>query len=40
MMFIIPIPPTISETPATQASSVRNEEVVDSCVGDDIFLGA
>ncbi len=32
MMFMIPIPPTISETPATQASRLRKAAVVDSCV--------
>ena len=39
MMFMMPMPPTISETPATQPSNVRNEEVVD-LRADDIFLGA
>jgi len=29
---MMPIPPTISETPATQASRERKAAVVDSCV--------
>ncbi len=32
MMFMIPMPPTISDTPATQESSERNAAVVDSRV--------
>ncbi len=39
MMFMMPMPPTISETPATQASRLRKVSVVDSWVVDHIFLG-